>query len=899
MVGKSLLHYEIAEQIGKGGMGEVYRARDTKLEREVALKILPPELIGDPEREARFQREARALASLQHPNVASVYGFEEAEGYRFLVMELVPGAELSQRLRQGPVPVAEVRRIAGQIAAGLEAAHENGIVHRDLKPANIMETPEGEVKILDFGLAQAWFGEGPGARDSSTNPTMTAAMTQVGAILGTAAYMSPEQARGSHVDRRADIWAFGVVVFEMLTGKQLFQGETISDTLAAVLRKEPEWDLLPVGEAPELCRLVERCLERNPKLRLRDIGEARVFLQDGLPGGSSLSFSHLGLAGGVGESAGRRTPLLVTLAVALLCLALGGYLHRQFLVNEKPVPLLHTTLPAPRGVFYDLRSEAPGPAVLSPDGTMVTFSGHDEDGTRRLYLRRLDQGDAVPFAGTESAAYPFWSPDSRFIAFFDEDGAKLKKVAVTGGPPVTLCQAGNGKGGSWNEQGDIVFAPVADTGIYRVPASGGESRQITRVGPEHNSHRHPRFMPDGKHFLFIGRPTDAVSLCSVYLASLDTSFTPRVIAETQSSAEYRHGKLFTVHENVLMATPYQLGQQQLTGTGIPLVDNLFSVPGAAVGVFSLDRSGMITFQTGAPGYTGTLLLWRDLASGEQEPLGDAGRYFHPKISPDGTQAVIELRQGGETKTDLWLVNLETGLKTRLTFAEGSEIRAVWSPDGKRIFYEHRAQGVYRIIEQPVEGTGGEAIILESPREIYPTGVSPDSRYLLVDWTREDGNYEIRRFSLEDLSAEPFVLASSPDSPVGSGVYSPDGRWVAYHTPNNNSWDTYVIPAEGGGRKWQVSTNGTSYPLWSRNGNELWTNRFSGNIQIYEVDGSGSTFRVGPYRTVTTAFSPDPSGSYYDLHPDGERILQSTRDPAFRNEISDLNLVTDWQRGLAR
>ena len=296
MIGKTLLHYEIKDAIGKGGMGEVFRARDTKLGRDVALKVLPAELSGDPEREFRFQREARSLASLQHPNVASVYGFEEAEGVRFLVMELVSGSELTQRMKEGPIKVDEVLVIARQIAAGLEAAHENGIVHRDLKPANIMETEEGEVKILDFGLAQAWFGDEGNQKESATSPTMTAAMTQAGAILGTAAYMSPEQARGTNVDRRADIWAFGVILYEMLTGARLFHGETISDTLAAVLRAEPDWKALPLDEAPELCRLIERCLERNPKQRLRDIGEARIFLQDGGASGTNLSFSHLGVA---------------------------------------------------------------------------------------------------------------------------------------------------------------------------------------------------------------------------------------------------------------------------------------------------------------------------------------------------------------------------------------------------------------------------------------------------------------------------------------------------------------------------------------------------------------------------------------------------------------------------
>jgi serine/threonine protein kinase/Tol biopolymer transport system component len=899
MIGKSLLHYEIVDPLGKGGMGEVYRARDTKLGRDVALKVLPAELTGDPEREARFEREARALASLQHPNVASVYGFEEFEGDRFLVMELVPGVELTQRMGKGAVPVSEVLAIARQIAAGLEAAHENGIVHRDLKPANIMETPEGEVKILDFGLAQAWFGDSGSQSESAATPTITAAMTQVGAILGTAAYMSPEQARGSHVDRRADIWAFGVILFEMLTGQRLFHGETISDTLAAVLRKEPEWDLLPVAEAPELCRLIERCLERNPKQRLRDIGEARIFLQDGGQSGSSLSFSRLGLDGQDAEPIKSRPPVILIAAVAVLCLTLGGFLHRQFLVHDEPIPLLHTMVPPPKGTTFDLRGEAPGPAAISPDGTMVVFAALEEDGTRRLYLRHLDQSDSVPLAGTESAAYPFWSPDSRFIAFFDEAGAKLKKVSVGGGPPVSLCQAGNGKGGSWNENGDIIFAPVADTAIFRVPATGGEPRKITTVAPEHNSHRHPRFLPDGQHFLFIGRSRDNVSPNSVFLASLDTAIAPRIITESQANADFINGYLLTVQEDVLMARAFSPDQERVVESGTPLVDNILTVPGAQVAVFSASRSGMIVFQTGAPSYSGTLLIWRDIESGAQEELGDSGSYFHPKISPDGKQAVIEVRNSPDSGTDLWLVDLVTGLKTRFTFAAGDEIRPVWSPNSDSIFYESVEDGVYRIIQQPVEGQGGAAILLEDPREINPSSVSPDGRYLLFDFTREDGKFEIRRMPLTSTEEETITLASSADSQVGGGVYSPDGRWVAYHTAMATTWNTFVIPAEGGPRKWQVSTNGAAYPVWKGDGSRLWTSKFSGNLQIYEVDGDGSTFRVGPFSTIVTPYSPDPSGSYYDLHPDVSRILQSTRDPQFKNEVSNLHLVTDWQRGLAQ
>ncbi|HPF70383.1 MAG TPA: protein kinase, partial [Candidatus Krumholzibacteria bacterium] len=574
MTGKTLLHYEIHETVGKGGMGEVYRARDTKLGRDVAIKILPAELAGDAEREARFQREARALASLQHPNVASVYGFEEADGIRFLVMELVPGADLTGRIKSGPCPVAEVLPLARQIAAGLEAAHEAGIVHRDLKPANIMETPEGEIKILDFGLAQAWLGEAATDSGSSLVPTMTAAVTQAGTILGTAAYMSPEQARGGHVDRRTDIWAFGVILFELLTGKQLFQGETVSDTLAAVLRAEPEWTTLPVAEAPALCRLIERCLERNPKQRLRDIGEARIFLQDGEASGSGLSFSRLNLGSATEAPAARRFPVALMAAVALACLAGGALLGWKMLARPVPAPVLHAMLPPPRNTDYDLKGTAPGPAVISPDGSMVAFTASDEQGVTRLYLRHLDQGESVALPGTEGSAYPFWSADNTYVGFFDNSGGKMRKVAVAGGPPVTICPAPNGKGGSWNAAGDIIFAPDYNTVIHRVPAIGGEPVPLTKLGPDVDSHRHPRFLPDGRLFLFTARSTANGHANGVYLASLDTTVAPRLITETQANADYVDGRLLAVREGVLMATPFSPDQERVTEGGTPIVENI-------------------------------------------------------------------------------------------------------------------------------------------------------------------------------------------------------------------------------------------------------------------------------------------------------------------------------------
>jgi len=902
MIGESLLHYEIKESIGKGGMGEVYRARDTKLGRDVAVKILPADLSGDPEREARFQREARALATLQHPNVASVYGFEEVGGTRFLVMELVSGSDLTQRIKAGPSAVDEVLPIARQIAAGLEAAHESGIVHRDLKPANIMQTEDGEIKILDFGLAQAWLGDGTGDSGSSLAPTITAAMTQAGAVLGTAAYMSPEQARGSRVDRRTDIWAFGVILFELLTGKQLFQGETVSDTLAAVLRAEPEWDALPVAEAPGLCHLIERCLVRDPKQRLRDIGEARIFLQDGDASGSHLGLSKLDLGTLPAEAAGGGFGLVRTLAVAVVCLTVGAAVGWKILDRPQPAPVLHAMLPPPAGTDYDLNPNQPGPAVISPDGSMVTFTAADTSGISRLYLRHLDQGDAVAMSGTETAAYPFWSADSRSIGFFEMKGGKLRKVAVTGGPPVTICPASNGKGGSWNKDGVIIFAPSHDAPINRVPAMGGDPVAITTIPEGYDSDRHPRFLPDGRHFIYTARTTGSSAANGVFLASLDTTVAQRLIAESQANADYAGGCLLTVREGVLMATPYTPDQERASAGATPLVENVLRLAaGAAVAVFSPSRNGMLVYQTGASAAAGQVLYWTDAVTGARQPLGESGQLGSPVVSPDGTRAVLPVLGESEEGTDLWLVDLQTGLRTRFTFAAGDETWPVWSHDGAFVFYAAHADSEYTVVRQPVEGRGGAVDLLRSTRAVAPTDVAPDDHAVLLDWTREDGKNEMRRLALDadGAAGDPEVAATDPDKNLGGGRYSPDGRWIAYHTQTAAGWDVFVMPAEGGARKWQVTTTGCVYPRWNPDGTEIWVSEFSGNLRAYQVDGSGSTFRVGAFRRTLTVTEPDVDGNYYDLAPDGRHVLEIGNDPAFRAQISYLHLVTDWRRGLMR
>jgi serine/threonine protein kinase len=899
LIGKTLAQYEITGILGKGGMGEVYRARDSKLGREVAIKVLPKEMSGDPEREARFDREARALASLQHANVASIYGFEHVDDVQLLVMELVEGNNLEHRMLDGAIPHDEVLRLARQIAAGLEAAHDKGIVHRDLKPANVMLTSDGDVKILDFGLARAWFGDNPEEESINTSPTITAAMTQAGTILGTAAYMSPEQARGKSVDRRADIWAFGVILWEMLTGKRLFEGETVSDTLAAVIRAEPDWELLPTEEHPVLCRLIERCLTRDARQRLRDIGEARIVLED--PDASASQISVFGIpAAPADDEAASKPPLIPMAIIALLFSALGLGIGWKLLATAPEAQLLHTMIPGPSGLNFRLDGSSPGPASLSPNGKMLTFAVNTDDGASVLFLRHLDHGLPLALSGTEGAAYPFWSPDSQYIGFFTASGdQKLKKVSVNGSPPVTLCPADNGKGGTWNEDGVILFAPDSSSPIHRVSSIGGDPVPITELAAGENSHRHPRFLPGGREFLFLARGNSGSgALHPVRLGSLDSDST-RVITQSECQAEYSEGHLLTVRENVLLATPFDLSAASLTGGATPLVENILIVgSNAAAGVYSVSINGMISFQTGHSSGE-RILEWQELETENTAALPTIGRLWFPKISPDGKHCVVEVWGESQGDADLWLVDLETGLRTRFTFIEGNEIRAVWTPDSRSVIYASVpsvSEATTQILQQSVDGVGGAAILYESDRRLRPSDVSPDGAFVYLDYDNE-GNVEIVRIPLGSDGDPEDAIATEDDE--GGARTSPNGKWIAYHAASANRWDVFVSPVEGGRRKWQISTEGGVWPQWKSDGSELFVNSFDGSVLAFTVDTESETFGVGSSRVVARAESPSGDGTAYSIHPDGTRILRTGMDPSATSEISLVHLVTDWRRGLAR
>jgi eukaryotic-like serine/threonine-protein kinase len=571
--------YEILAPIGAGGMGEVYRARDTKLGRDVALKVLPESFARDPERMARFEREAQVLASLNHPNIATVYGFEAGA----IGMELVEGPTLAECIGGRPMALDEALPIAKQIAEGLEYAHEKGVIHRDLKPANVKLTADGNVRILDFGLAKALEAPAP-AGNPSISPTLLLSGTQAGVILGTAAYMAPEQARGVAVDKRADIWAYGVVLYEMLTGKQPFLGETVSDTLAAVLRAEPQWDTVPAG----VRRLVQRCLEKNPKRRLQAIGEARVVIEDVLTGSAeeqpvleakpSRFSKHL-----------RFAPWLLTAALLLTTLVISGVHFRETPPANR---IMRATIALPAKARVDS-------FALSPDGRYLTLAAR-VDGAQRLWLRPLDALDPQPLPGTEEGQYPFWSPDSRYIAFFAQ--GKLKKIAVAGGPVQNLCDAVDGRGGDWNREGVIVFAPSAATGsgLQRVPAGGGAPSPATRA--ESGVHRFPIFLPDGHRILYLGYGSKTAEQNGIFLTSLDSKEGRRLIPDVSNvsfvppAAGSGVAQILFVRNDALMAQPVHPKTLLLAGEASPVIDGVGRGPVFGLFRFSASGDGSLTVQ---------------------------------------------------------------------------------------------------------------------------------------------------------------------------------------------------------------------------------------------------------------------------------------------------------------
>jgi serine/threonine-protein kinase len=873
-IGRQIGVYRVVSLLGAGGMGEVYRATDTTLRRDVAIKVLPPMFTADADRLARFEREARTLATLNHPNVGAIYGLEEIDGLRALVLELVEGPTLADRIAKGPLPVKESLAIARQIADALDAAHEKGIVHRDLKPANIKITPDGAVKVLDFGLAKLT-AVAPGTSDVQTSMI---GGTREGIVLGTAAYMSPEQARGQQVDKRTDIWAFGCVLYETLTSRTAFARDTFTDTLAAIIERQPEWTALPASTPPVIERLLRRCLEKDPRRRLRDIGEARIEIEEAMaaPSANPTRAIRSGLA--------TTTRMALWVLVAALTAGAVGWIMRPA-TSAAPQPVVRLTLPLGSGNSLALQAIAPDVLEISPDGMSVAYVVSHRN-SFALYLRALSGSDAKLLAEQPSALFsPFFSPDSRWLAF--AAGGKLRKVSVLGGQPVTIADATNFRGGSWGDDGAIVFAPVSRAGLSRVSSEGGTPETVTSIDSAQGetSHRLPWMLPGGKSFLYVVEGTAGKGEDAVWAYSLDSKHS-RLLVKGATLPHYaRTGHLLYVQGNKLMAAPFDPAALQLTGTPVPVVEG--------AGTFAVSQTGSLVYGPGTAPTPNRTLVWVD-RRGQEIPLAAApAAYSNPKLSPDGAQILLSLQQQ-PLEGDLGLYDIASDTLRRLTFDEGRPGWPIWSADGRRITYASNRPGAgYDIFWKPADGTGSEEPLIQKPLSQRPSSWSRDGGLLAFAEESPSGS-TIWIFSMKERRTELFSRSRASE---GYPSFSPDGRWLAYASNETGAPEIYVRPASGAAGKWRISTGGGLYPLWAASGRELFF-RYGDRLLAADVT-SEPVFASGqPHLLFEGAYLTEAGLFDYDVASDAQRFLMVKPEPE-GSGTTEVSVVQNWFQELKR
>ena len=867
MIGSRLGPYEIISTLGAGGMGEVYRANDTKLNRDVAIKVLLPAVANDPDRLARFSREAQVLASLNHPNIAAIYGLEDGSGVRALVMELVEGPTLADQIARGPIPLDGALAIARQIADALEAAHEQGIIHRDLKPANIKVRPDGTVKVLDFGLAKAV--EPANASPNVTqSPTITTpAMTQAGMILGTAAYMSPEQARGAAVDRRADVWAFGVVLFEMLAGRRPFEGDTISDTLAAVLKTDPEWAAIPADVPNVIRRLLTICLKKDAKARLRDMGEARRQIDEAIHGVVDL-------------------PTLTTVQVVvpsrrpLLPWAIAGVLSIAFVTMLFVwSPWRYAPPPPARALLADLGAEVSLPttmgasAILSPDGNTLAFVGLMA-GRTQLFVRQLDQLEATALTGTEGASNPFFSPDGQWIAFFAV--RKLKRVSIGGGAAIELCAAPDNRGGTWSEDDTIIFAPTRTT-LERVPSAGGSPSAFGTVREGGSSRYWPDALPGGKAVLYTER-FQSTSFDGANLVVADMGGgPPKIVVRGGYYGRYLpSGHLIYVQQGTLFVIPFDLTRLETVGRAVPALDGVTAnaTSGGAQVAFSSD--GTLIYRPGQAFSGARPIDWMTREGTPSVLRAIASDWRSPRFSPDGHKLALTISDGKQT--DLWSYQPPPDRLTQLTFDPADDRVPVWTPDGHRLVFasDRASAGISNLYSLMADGSGAVTRMTVSTDAQEPSSWHPSGRYLAFSAVRAATGIDLLVLPMAgDVSGgwspgTPTDFLSTPAS-ERDPMFSPDGRWLAYTSNESGRNDVYVRPFPGPGGPWRVSTGGGSFPRWSATARELLFLGPGSKPAVASYSVTGDSFHAEHVQTWSLTSVVAMGASPYDLHPDGQRI----------------------------
>ena len=901
MIGSNISHYRVGARLGAGGMGEVYRATDTKLRREVALKVLPQSVATDPQRMSRFEREAQLLAALNHPNIAAIYGLEDSDSTHALVIELVEGATLAERIAQGAIPIDEALPIARQIAEALEYAHERGIVHRDLKPANVKIKPDGAVKVLDFGLAKA-LDEDSANTDISNSPTLTAAATKAGFILGTAAYMSPEQARGKKVDRRSDIWSFGTVFFEVLTGKMAFQGETISDTLAAVIRAEPDWSLLPGGLPRGIRALLLRCLNKDPRQRLQSIGEARIAIENALSGNDSAATESVSPTSATSTSPANLPRVILASAVGILLLAAGFALARLTRnATTKPASVSRFAIAPPQGTSFSVLGAHT--VAISPDGTHLVFRIYTNEGPR-LYLRDLSSSEAALIPGTEGAQAPFLSPDGQWVGFTTSGtpgpGPRtLKKIALSGGIPLPLLDSvDNGFAGVWGEDQYIYFAPGFTSPILRVSAAGGPPQPVTKLQPDKKELGHvgPLLLPGGKALLFTvwaGGNVDEGPLVAQVLSTgerkvlLPNAFDPRFVPPNHL--------LFGRGTNLMMVgfNPEKL---TVSGNAIPVLQDLdlrsgFSGFSAiyAASQYDVSRNGTLVYIRGNQQTTENKLVWAEHDVKPQPFPLKPNVYESPRFSPDGKQLALTVRL---PDIDVWIYDFDRGALRRMTFAPGEDELPVWSPDGKRIAFASNGRQQAFVI--PADASGQEESLMKNDTHFHLQSWSPDGKLIAFERLGTSGRWEIWMLPMEgERKPYPYLQGQFQEQ---HPAISPDGKWLAYTSTESGRREVYVQRFPGPGEKVQVSTDGGAYPVWSRDGHRL---IYESSDALWAVDVTRSpAFRAGKAHVLYQGqIWNEAAGPNYALSPDGKRfvVVERSKDTAEAN----INVVLNWNEELRR
>jgi serine/threonine-protein kinase len=867
--GESIGPYQVSALIGAGGMGKVYSARDTKLNRLVAIKVLLPALANDPDRLARFRQEAQLLASLNHPHIAQIHGFENGGGLHALVMELVEGPTLGDRITQGAIPIDEALVMARQIAEALEAAHEQGIIHRDLKPANIKVRPDGTVKVLDFGLAKAIDSTSRDSADARRLPPRGVLVTEAGIIVGTAAYMSPEQAKGRPVDRRADLWAFGTVLYEMLTGRRAFGGDEVSEILARVLMEEPDWNGLPAGTPLPIRRLLRRCLEKDRKRRLDSAAAARFDVEDAMTAagenGNGAADSH---------AAWRRAlPWAVAgaLAVALLLVL---WTPRQMVPPLMPLRL-NVELGAGVSVTNSMFGAA---AILSPDGAVVAFVGQPgTGGNPQLFVQRLNQLQATPLSGTEDANSPFFSPDGQWLGFFA--GGKLKKVSITGGATVTLADAPANRGGAWGEDGTIVFTPgpPVDAGLRRVSFAGGESEALTSLAEGEVTQRWPQVLPGGMGVLYTSsRDLDTYDGATLVVQRLPTGPRKAVLRGGSQGRYLPSGHLVYIRNGTLFAVPFDLDRLELTGQPVPALENVLSNATTGSAQFAVSASGTLVYVPGRSSGAGIPVHWID-REGKTTPLrATPANWFDLHFSPDGRRLAMAIIDG---LSDVWVYDLARETLARLTKDPVNAAAPVWTPDGRRIvFASARADtSTFNLYWQRADATGDAQRLTESTNQQYPGSWHPSGRFLAFYEQNPTTSWDLMILPMDgdDVSGwkpgKPFVFLNSPDAEQGP-QFSPDGRWLAYSSFETGRSEQYVRPFPGPGGKTQISSGGGAFANWSRTKHEIFYGTPDKHIMFAAYSVDGDALRVEKPRLWSEErYVTDRPWRPFDLHPDGERF----------------------------